>query len=125
MRYSIELKDRIYVKGYGLLSFAKNLVTQLSSKYGQKLLDSVEKSVTDEQKGQSKKQQKQLVIKLVIKLLIKSEVFLKILRNHKIMKLTGNQKHQKKGTYLYKNDNKLLIMHQIKHLNLEQKIELK
>ena len=55
MRYSIELKDRIYVKGYGLLSFEKNLVTQLSSKYGQKLLDSVEKSVTDAMKTASKR----------------------------------------------------------------------
>ena len=27
MRYSIELKDRIYVKGYGFLSFAKNIAT--------------------------------------------------------------------------------------------------
>ena len=25
MRYSIELRDRIYVKGYGFLSFAKNM----------------------------------------------------------------------------------------------------
>ena len=25
MRYSIEPRDRIYVKGYGFLSFAKNL----------------------------------------------------------------------------------------------------
>ena len=55
MRYSTELKDRIYVKGYGLLSFEKNLVTQLSSKYGQKLLDSVEKSVTDAMKTASKR----------------------------------------------------------------------
>ena len=27
MRYSIEPKDRIYVKGYGFLSFAKNMGT--------------------------------------------------------------------------------------------------
>ena len=39
-RYSIEPKDRIYVKGYGLLSLEKNMGTQLSSKCGQKLLDS-------------------------------------------------------------------------------------
>ena len=47
MRYSIEPKDRMYVKGYGFLSFAKNMGTQLSSKYGQKLLDSPKKSTTD------------------------------------------------------------------------------
>ena len=31
---------RIYVKGYGLLYFAKNMGKNLSNKYGQKLLDS-------------------------------------------------------------------------------------
>ena len=40
MRYSIENKDRIYGKGYGFLSFVTNIGTHLSSKYGQKLLDS-------------------------------------------------------------------------------------
>ena len=38
MRYSIEPRDRIYVKGYGFLSFAKNMGKSLSNKYGQKLL---------------------------------------------------------------------------------------
>ena len=27
MRYSIEPRDRIYIKGYGFLSFAKNMST--------------------------------------------------------------------------------------------------
>ena len=40
MRYSIEPRDRIYVKGYEFLSFAKNMGKSLSNKYGQKLLDS-------------------------------------------------------------------------------------
>ena len=44
MRYSIELRDRIYVKGYGLLSFAKNMGKSLSNKYGKKLLDTAKKS---------------------------------------------------------------------------------
>ena len=44
MRYSIEPRDRIYVKGYGFLSFAKNMGKNLSNKYGQKLLDSAKKS---------------------------------------------------------------------------------
>ena len=47
MRYSIEPRDRIYVKGYGLLSFAKNMGKSLSYKYGQKLLDSARKSTID------------------------------------------------------------------------------
>ena len=32
MRYSIELRDRIYVKGYGFLSFGKNMGKRLSNK---------------------------------------------------------------------------------------------
>ena len=35
MRYSIEPRDRIYVKGYGFLSFAKNMGKNLSNKYSQ------------------------------------------------------------------------------------------
>ena len=47
MRYLIEPKDRIYVKGYGFLIFAKNMGKNLSSKYGQKLLDSAKKWSAD------------------------------------------------------------------------------
>ena len=47
MRYSIEPRDRIYVKGYGFLSFAKNMGKSLSNKYCQKLLDSAKKSTKD------------------------------------------------------------------------------
>ena len=47
MRYSIEQRDRIYVKGYGFLSFAKNMGKSLSNEYGQKLLDSAKTSTTD------------------------------------------------------------------------------
>ena len=50
MRYSIEPRDRIYVKEYGFLSFAKSL----RNKYGQKLLNSAKKSTTDAIKTASK-----------------------------------------------------------------------
>ena len=56
MRYSIEPRDRIYVKGYGFLSFAKNIGKSLTNKYGQKLLDSAKKSTTDTMKAASKEQ---------------------------------------------------------------------
>ena len=36
MRYSIEPRYRIYVKGYRFLSFAKNIGTHLSNKYSRK-----------------------------------------------------------------------------------------
>ena len=39
MRYSIEPRERRYVKGYGFLSFAKSIGRNLSNKYGQKLVD--------------------------------------------------------------------------------------
>ena len=55
MRYSIELRDRIYVKGYGFLSFAKNMGKRLSNKYGQKVLDSAKQSTTDTIKTASKR----------------------------------------------------------------------
>ena len=62
MRYSIEPKDRIYVKRYGFLSFAKNMGTHttnvaknLSNKYSQKLLDTAKKSTTDSIKSASKR----------------------------------------------------------------------
>ena len=54
MRYSIERRDRIYVKGYRFLSFAKNMGKSLSNKYGQKLLDDTKKSTTDAIKTSSK-----------------------------------------------------------------------
>ena len=68
MRYSIEPRDRIYVKGYGFLSFAKNMGKSLSNKYGQKLLDSA-KNLQQMQKNEHWKEQ--LVIWLLTKLLIK------------------------------------------------------
>ena len=54
MRYSIEPRDRIYVKGHGFLSFAKNMGKILSNKYGQKLFDSARKSTADAIKTTSK-----------------------------------------------------------------------
>ena len=55
MRYSIEPRDRMYVKGYGFLSFAKNIGKNLSNKYSQKLIDTAKKSTTDAIKTASKR----------------------------------------------------------------------
>ena len=55
MRYSIGSRDRIYVKGYRFLSFAKNMGKSLSNQTGQKLLDSSKKSTTDAIKTASKR----------------------------------------------------------------------
>ena len=55
MRYSIEPRNRIYVKGYGFLSFAKNMGKSLSNEYGQKRLDSANKPTLDAIKTASKR----------------------------------------------------------------------
>ena len=54
MRYSIEHKERRQVKGYGFLSFARNIGTHagkvaksMSNKYSQKVVDTAKKSSTD------------------------------------------------------------------------------
>ena len=56
MRYSIEPRDTIYAKGYGFLSLAKNMGKSLSKKYGQKVLDSAKKSITDAVRTASKRE---------------------------------------------------------------------
>ena len=55
MFYSIEPRERRYVKGYGFLSFAKNIGKKLSNKYGQKLVDSAKKPAIDAIKTASKR----------------------------------------------------------------------
>ena len=62
MRYSIEPRDRIYIKDYRFLSFAKNMGRHTNkvainrvNKYSQKLLDSAKKSTTDAIKAASKR----------------------------------------------------------------------
>ena len=55
MRYSTEPADRMYVKGYGFLSFAKNIGKNLSNKCGQKLLDSARRSTAEAIKNCFKK----------------------------------------------------------------------
>ena len=62
MRYSIELKERRYVKGYGFLFFARNIGTHatkvaknMSNKYSQKLVDTAKKSATDAIKTASRR----------------------------------------------------------------------
>ena len=55
MHYSIEPRDKRYVKGYVFLSFAKKIGKNISNKYSQKLVDSAKKSVTNAVKTASKR----------------------------------------------------------------------
>ena len=58
MCHSVQPRDQAFVKGYGFLSFAKNMgknfgkksIKNLTSKYSQKLLDHAEQSATDASK---------------------------------------------------------------------------
>ena len=111
MRYSIESRERKYVKGYGFLSFARNIVTHaikvaknMSNKYGQKIVDTAKKSATDAIKTASKR----AIQKLVIKWLIRLQVHQKnhIMKKYSQMKLI--MKYQKKDIFLQKKDKKLL-----------------
>ena len=64
MRYSVQPRGRIFVKGYGFLSFDKNMATNigknisknLSGKYSQKLLDHAKESATDARKTTSRRE---------------------------------------------------------------------
>ena len=49
------MKQEIYAKGYGFLSFGKKMSKSLSNNYGQKLLDSAKKPATDAIKAASKR----------------------------------------------------------------------
>ena len=51
MRYSLEPRNRIYVKGYGFMSFARSM----SNKYGKKFVDTAKKSAIDAIKTASKR----------------------------------------------------------------------
>ena len=62
MRYSIKTRERRHVKGYGFLSFARNIgkhatkvAKNMRNKYGQKLADKAKKSATDAIKTASKR----------------------------------------------------------------------
>ena len=51
MRYSTKPRDKVYVIGYGFMSFARSM----SNKYGNKLVDTAKKSPTDSIKTASKR----------------------------------------------------------------------
>ena len=51
MRYSLEIKKRKYVEGYGFMSFAR----KFGDKYGKKLMDTATKTGVDTAKTSSKR----------------------------------------------------------------------
>ena len=118
MRVLIEPRDRIYVKVYGFLSFAKNMGKKLSNKCSQKLLDSAKKSTTQVIKTTSKwaVQKTALVAGELIgnKMADKTTSVSKSPKefhskefHEKQMRM--KQIYQKKDVYLQKKDNSLLM----------------
>ena len=121
MRYSVQHRCGIFVKGYKFFSFAKNndknfgrnvtkiligIYTPVTLAAPQKLLIMLKKYATDAFKTSPKrlfkKQQKQLVILVVIKLLIELGNFQKIQNKiiQKKLQLSMIKKYLKKNIYL-------------------------
>ena len=101
MRYSIEPRERRFVKGYGFMSFARNF----SDKYSKSLMD---KGIDVSKKfartaGKKILKETAKATGLVIKLLIRLQVHQK---NHMIKLI---MKYQKKDIFLLKKDKKLLM----------------
>ena len=55
MCFSVQSRDRIFVKGYEFLSFVKNISKNLSSNYSQKFLDNAKQPATDTLKERLRK----------------------------------------------------------------------
>ena len=119
MRYLIEPRESRYVKGYGFLSFARNLGTyatkvaeKLNNNYGQKLAYSAKKSATDALKiaGKSANQKTaEASGDLVDNFIADKTTSIKKKQqvNHTQMQLA--LKHEKKDIYLHKKDKKILM----------------
>ena len=119
MRYSIGPRERRYVKGYGFLSFAKNLGTHatkvaknLNNKYRQKIADSAKKSAADALKIADKRAIQKtaeasgdLVGNFIADKITNTKKSQQV--NHTQMWLTI--KYQKKDIYLHKKCKKLLM----------------
>ena len=69
MRYSIEPRERRYVKGYGFLSFAKNF----GNKYGKKLMNTAIKTGKNFNSKYDKKLADTAIktVKILLQLLVK------------------------------------------------------
>ena len=119
MRYSIEPREKRYVKGYGILSFTRNLGTysinvakNLNNKYGENLADSAKKSATDAFKIANKRAVQKAAEATGD--LISNKIVDKITSYSKTQQMNHAQmmlpmKYQKKIIYLHKKDKKLLM----------------
>ena len=116
-RYSVQPRDRIFVKRYGFLCLARNvgrsMSKTLSSIYSEKLLDHAKFLIIQSAKdalGNSLKKaiQKTAVIQLGVKLLIKLPDSQKL--HHRKIQKQLKKKYLEKDIYLQKKDWKLLMI---------------
>ena len=104
MKYSIEPRDRVYVKGYGFMSFARSI----SNKYWKKLVDAAKKSATDAIKTSKRAIQKTAE---ATGDLVGNKIADKItsVSKNSTKKLPVELTPHKKDIYHQKKDNKLLM----------------
>ena len=107
IRYSVQPRDRIFLKDYGFLFFArsmgKNKSKNLSSIYGQTLYHA-KQFATDALKAASKK----VIEKIHKQLVIKLQEFQELHR--RIIQLKMKKKYFEKDIYLQKKGRKLLMV---------------
>ena len=120
MRYSIEPRERRYVKGYGFLSFARsmgthatNVAKNLNNKYGQKLVDTAKKSATAGLKiaGKSAIQKTAEASGHLVGNFLADKITSISKKNQQVdhTHMLLAMKYQKKDIYLYKENKKLLM----------------
>ena len=121
-RYSVQPRDRIFVNGYGFLSFAKNMgknigkniSKNLRGKYSQNFLDHAKQSAAGALKSDSKRviQKTAETTDDLMKLLTKSQKFQKV--HNKIiqrqLQMRMIKKYLKKDIYLQTKGKKLLMI---------------
>ena len=121
MRYSIEPRERRYLKGYGFLSFAKSIGTHaakaaknMSNKYSQKFVDTAKISATDAIKTASKRaiQKTAKASRDLIGNKIADKITVKPSKNHIMKKYSQMKlimKYRKRDIFLQKKDKTLLM----------------
>ena len=99
MCYLNEPREKRHIKGYGFLSFARNIGTHaakaaknMSNKYSQKLVDSAKKSATDAMKNASKRAIQKTAEGTgdLIRNKIAHKITAKLSKNHKMKKIQSN-----------------------------------
>ena len=107
MRFSLEPRDRIYVKGYVFMSFARSM----SNKYGKKFVDTAKKCATDSTKTASKRAiQKTL------------EATGDLIGNKIADKITSVSK--KKSNNGNNNDDAKLAIHKVRYISPEERQQI-